>query len=417
MAKTYVNTVKYVIKASFDIKGVVEKPDIIGAIFGQSEGLLGDDLDLRELQKNGRIGRIEINPVQAMGTTKGEMFIPSSMDMVETSILAAAVETVDKVGPCEAMFKSIEIEDTRSLKRKEIIEKAKTLLRKLMTTQIPDSQELAEQVRADVRIAEVESYGADKLACGPGIENEETIIIVEGRADVINLLRHSIKNVIAMGGSKIPQTIIDLAKRKTVTLFVDGDRGGVLNVKKFEQLGEIDFVAKAPDGKEVEELTQKEIIMSLRRKIPVEQFLAAKPEEKSFHGKPFGKPAFQRQEFKREERIERFPPKKTFPERREFTERVSDEDKTQFEPFMKELKGTLQAKLLDKDMKEVETIPVRDLLVALDKTKGIESIVFDGIVTKRVVDEAKKNGIKTVVGVKKGKFPEEKDVKAIALTV
>ena len=47
-------------QANFEIEGVVEKPDVIGAVFGQTEGLFGPELELRELQKSGRIGRIEI---------------------------------------------------------------------------------------------------------------------------------------------------------------------------------------------------------------------------------------------------------------------------------------------------------------------------------------------------------------------
>ena len=46
---------KYIIHANIDIEGVVDRPDVIGAIFGQTEGLLGADLELRELQKSGRI--------------------------------------------------------------------------------------------------------------------------------------------------------------------------------------------------------------------------------------------------------------------------------------------------------------------------------------------------------------------------
>jgi len=49
-----------VIRAKIEIEGVVDKPDVVGAIFGQTEGLLGEDLDLRELQRTGRVGRIQI---------------------------------------------------------------------------------------------------------------------------------------------------------------------------------------------------------------------------------------------------------------------------------------------------------------------------------------------------------------------
>src|SRR3990167_3857986 len=118
MAKTYIDTVKYLVYANVDIVGLVEKPDVVGAIFGQTEGLLGDDMDLRDLQKNGRIGRIEVELNPRGGRSIGRIKLPSSLDMVETCILAAALETVDRVGPCEAHLSIDKVEDTRSIKRK-----------------------------------------------------------------------------------------------------------------------------------------------------------------------------------------------------------------------------------------------------------------------------------------------------------
>jgi DNA primase len=60
MGKLAQATSKYTIYARFDADGTVEKPDVIGAVFGQSEGLLGPDMELRELQKTGRVGRIDV---------------------------------------------------------------------------------------------------------------------------------------------------------------------------------------------------------------------------------------------------------------------------------------------------------------------------------------------------------------------
>ena len=91
------STTKYIIKANIVIEGIVEKPDIVGAIFGQTEGLLGDDLDLRELQKTGRIGRIQVEVNNEGGHSIGLVLIPSSLNKVETSILAAGLEAVDRV--------------------------------------------------------------------------------------------------------------------------------------------------------------------------------------------------------------------------------------------------------------------------------------------------------------------------------
>ncbi|MCK4858919.1 MAG: DNA primase, partial [candidate division Zixibacteria bacterium] len=180
MGKSYVDTVKYLVKASFEVSGIVEKPDIVGALFGQTEGLLGDDLDFRELQKNGRIGRIEVESRVDRGRTAGTITVPSSLDVVETSILAAALEIVDRVGPCDAKVRVQRIEDTRSLKRKVLVDRAKQLLTSLVHSEIPESKELSEIVRKAAKISEVVPYGADKLPAGPEIAASDEIILVEG---------------------------------------------------------------------------------------------------------------------------------------------------------------------------------------------------------------------------------------------
>src|SRR3989338_9857104 len=152
MAKTYIDTVKYIVTANFSIDGLVEKPDIIGAIFGQTEGLIGNDLELRELQKNGKIGRIEVDLEAKGGKTSGKIIIPSSLDRVETVILASAVEVVDKVGPCAATIAVEKVEDTRSAKRKQIIDRAKYLLQRMLSSDVPESQELTDARSEERRV-------------------------------------------------------------------------------------------------------------------------------------------------------------------------------------------------------------------------------------------------------------------------
>ena len=128
MAKLAQSTIKYLIEADFSANGVVEKPDVIGAIFGQTEGLLGQDLDLRELQRTGRIGRIEVNLKEDKGTTSGTIQIPSSLDASETSLIAAAVETIERIGPCESSIKLRAIKDIRMVKRDYVVDRAKEIL-------------------------------------------------------------------------------------------------------------------------------------------------------------------------------------------------------------------------------------------------------------------------------------------------
>jgi DNA primase len=275
MGKTYLDIVKYMVVAKFSIDGLVDKPDIIGAVFGQTEGLLGDQLDLRELQKSGKIGRIEIEVNQSGSKTFGRLLLPASLDRVETCILGAAVESVDRVGPFEANFAVEKVEDTRAEKRRKILDRAKALIKQLLLTEIPDSKELAEMVQSEVKSSEISTYGPEHLPAGPDVGKSNEVIIVEGRADVITLLKNDITNAIAVGGatSNIPKSIIELANEKEITVFVDGDRGGNLVVRSLLTVAEIDFVARAPDGKEVEELARKEIIKALRTRVPIDQYL------------------------------------------------------------------------------------------------------------------------------------------------
>jgi len=267
MGKTYLETIKYLIVADFEVQGLVERPDVIGAIFGQSEGLLGSQLDIKELQQNGKIGRIEITVNHSNNKTTGTLKLPCSLSMVETAIIGAAIETIDKVGPCDTFFIIKQIEDTRGLKRKQIKERAIELLGKVMQEEIPDTKELMDEIQESFKTKDIILYGPDKLPAGPTIGSSKEVIVVEGRADVINMLRYGFTNVISTGGARIPRSLSDICKGKIVTLFLDGDHGGEIQQSQLLKYMKVDFVSRAPDGKEVEELTQKEINQALRRKI------------------------------------------------------------------------------------------------------------------------------------------------------
>lgn len=267
MGKTYIETIKYMIVADFEVNGLVERPDVIGAIFGQSEGLLGSNLDIKELQQNGKIGRIEIEYNQNNNKVRGILKLPCSVSMVETAIIAASIESIEKVGPCDAVFRVKQIEDTRGVKRQQIKSRAIELLGRLMQEEIPDTRELMDEIMDTFKTKDIIQYGSEKLAAGPTIESSNEIIVVEGRADVMNLLRYGFTNVIATGGARIPRTLEEICKKKTVTIFLDGDRGAEIQQQQLLKSIKVDYIARAPDGKEVEELTQKEINQALRRKI------------------------------------------------------------------------------------------------------------------------------------------------------
>ena len=378
------DTTKYVIRAAITAEGIVERPDVVGAVFGQTEGLLGNDLDLRDLQKTGRIGRIDVNIAPKAGKSAGTITIPSSLDRIETAILAASLETIDRVGPCIAHITLEKVVDVRASKRKQIIEKAKYVLTDMFDQTVLESQEITEEVKKAVRIEEITEWGKDKLPAGPNVVNSDAIIIVEGRADVLTLLRYGIKNAIAVGGTCIPESIIPLCKEKTVTAFTDGDRGGELIIKELLQVADLDFVARAPDGKGVEDLVQKEIVTALRQKEPVEQALVSyKPS-----------PDVKRKRHGVESR------KKVLVKPRTVGKPEPD---SELQPHVTDLLHTSNARLLDSDTNIINEVAVRDLASSLKScTDSIESVVFDGMVTQRILDIAAEKNVKCLVGAELG---------------
>lgn len=421
MGKISPVSAKYIIHTSINIEGTVDRPDIIGAIFGQTEGLLGSDLELRELQKSGRIGRIEVNTDIKAGKTDGMIIIPSSLDKTETAIVAAAMETIQRIGPCNAKVKVQKLEDVRISKRNFVIQRAKELLKSFTDNVLPDSQEMAEEVAQSVRMGEVEEWGKDRLPAGPAIDESEEIILCEGRADVLSLLKSGFKNVIALNGTSVPESLIPLCAAKVVTLFVDGDRGGDLITREVMDVLEIDFVVKAPDGKELEELTKKEIHKALRGKITAEQ---AKLDLKDVVPIKNGqlKPQynrFERQDY-RQERSVRVPssngqqqvmaqqvtaPRTAAPVVQKNV--ISDEQKKKFKQMLEDLVGTRGAYVLDANMNILGKVPSTELQGTLRSLKGVQAIVFDGSITKDLILLAEKNGISSLVAMDSKVRPQE----------
>ncbi|MHA1617591.1 MAG: DNA primase DnaG [Candidatus Njordarchaeales archaeon] len=261
--------VKYIIHANMFVEGVVEKHDIIGAIFGQLDGLLPSSMDLQELQRIGKIDRINVRVSHKDGRTYAQITIPCNMTKLEVAILAAALETIDRVGPSKAETKLVKIEDVRKVKREAIVKRAAEILRIWDDLVSPSNADIAKRVEEEARKHKLIYIGPEKLPAGPAVKTSDEVIIVEGRADVINLLKHGFDNAIAVEGTKIPQTIIDLSRKKITTAFVDGDRSGLLILKELLQVADIDYIARAPKGKEVQHLSLKEIKRALSRRVPV----------------------------------------------------------------------------------------------------------------------------------------------------
>lgn len=342
------SSVKYIIEARIEVDGQVDRNDVVGAIFGQTEGLFSSELDLRELQKTGKIGRIEITTSTQGNRTVGRIIVPTSLDKFSTALVAAMVESVDRVGPYHARVTIEKIEDVRAEKKRKIVERARILLQEWEKQKVPEEDAIMKELEDAIIRSKVIEYGPERLSAGPDVEVSDELILVEGRADVINLLRHGYRNVIAVEGVKIPRTIPELTRRKRkVIAFLDGDRGGDLILRELLQTSKVDLVARAPYGKEVEELNAKEISDALQRAIPAEE-------------------AARNLKLGIQERFLQLP--------------------DEISKYVNEVSGNLMAIMLDESLQEVVRIPVSEMAQKLAEHKNVKYVVFDGVITQRLLD-------------------------------
>ena len=382
-------TTKYLIHAQITANGIVEKPDVVGAVFGQTEGLLSNDLDLRELQRTGRIGRIQVNIHSNSGRAKGEIVIPSSLDRVETAILAASLETINRVGPCEAEIQTLKVEDVRAVKREQVVNRAKEIYKNMVESVGPESMKMIEEVREAMRVHEISEYGDDRLPAGPSIHTSDAIIVVEGRSDVLNLLKYGIKNTVAVEGVSVPQSIGELSKKRTTTAFVDGDRGGELILKELLQIGDVDFITRAPKGKEVEDLEKDEALIALRNKVPTAQFLATNNLFNENNNKKDNRRSDRRN--KKQKYSQRGQPRVEEPV-------IEDDEVILMKDMLKEFEGTGCGAILDEALNMTKEVEVEDIYEEIKNIEGTaDTVIFDGVISQRLVDVASQKGIKRLV--------------------
>jgi len=376
MAKISPVSIKYMIHANFTAEGALEKPDVIGALFGQTEGLLGSDLEMRELQKEGKIGRIEVDLERDGKKTIGKIQIPTALDQSETTLIGAAIETIERIGPSEAQIEVERIEDVRGTKRDYIIERAKALMKGIEGS--TDSREISNAIKSSAKASNVTEYGNEKLPSGSDLENKE-IIVVEGRADVVNLVRNGVNNVIGMNGTKLPETIRELSREKEITLFVDGDRGGKLIIQNVTDNAKIGYIAVAPDGKEVEELTGKEILQALRKKIPVRDFF--------YRGREYDNNRNYRENRQADEKKEEKPEIKT----------NAELDKKKLKEIFDENAKSGKAILLNENLEEIKKISVKTLASSLSRlNEKPYAVVIDGTANSQIISACEDVGIQII---------------------
>ena len=402
--------VKYHVKLKFEVDGLVEKADIIGAIFGQTEGLLGPEMNLNELQKVSKVGRIEVNVDTKSNIAKGDALIPMSTDISTAALIAAAIESIDKVGPFQARFGLVGIDDIRAIKKKVIVDRAKKIVQEWATKTISEGEEMLKDVYDASKPGKLTAFGKAQLACGTGVFDSDWIILVEGRADVINLLRAGFDNAIAIEGAKIDETVTKLTEGKKVIAFLDGDRAGDLILKELQGLVKIDKILRAPPGREVEECTPMEIAEILKETMP---YVSTNGQQDS---------SLQPQQTQKRERQEQVvQQQQQQAEEQQQTQTTANSNANQqgdaanilsaIRDVYPEINETLEAVILDSSMKTLLKIPFSDVVKKLNSTEGAKMLVLDGIVTQRLVEAADKAGIEYIVGHRMSELKKSTDVR------
>lgn len=400
--------VKYNVKIRFEVDGIVERTDIIGALFGQTEGLLGPEMNLNELQRTSKVGRIEVTLDVKSNKSTGEVIIPMSADISTTALIAAAVETIDKVGPFNAKFMLEVIEDVREMKKRLIVERAKKIVQEWATKTMSESEEMLKDIYDAVKPARLTTYGKEHLACGTGIFDSNWIILVEGRADVINLLRAGYDNAIAIEGAKISDAVVKLSKEKDyVVAFLDGDRAADLILRELQNTIRIDRVVRAPQGREVEDLTPLEIQELLKDAEPPKQEVRTRVKDKDRERESVGGTARYRDRVAREDAIRR--------EVAVVEEQVTIDESLamKIKEVFSSINETLEAIALDASLQQRFRIPVSEVVQRLQEEKDIKYLVLDGIITQRLLDACSKAGVEYVIGHRTADIKNPYSIKAL----
>ena len=373
----YTGIVKYHVKLSFDVDGLVERADIIGAIFGQTEGLLGPEMNLNELQRVSKVGRIEVTTTSTENTTNGNVLLPMSTDFDTCALISAAIESIDKVGPFDCSFKLDAIDDVRASKKEDIVRRAKEIKQKWSTKSVSEGDTMLKDVHESIA-GKITTYGPNKLPCSTGVFDSPWIILVEGRADILNLLRAGFDNALAINGATIDESIKELCKsKKKIVAFLDGDRAGGMILQELKSVVNVDIELRADSGVEVEELTPQRVADILN--------------DTNIEMKKLG----------------------TSPST------MSEDDKslaTVISKIYPDLNETLESVALDDKDNQLFKIPISELVNKLSTQTGVKCLILDGIITQRLLDNAKTSGIGCIVGHRAAKLSNLGDVKIKTFT-
>lgn len=416
------DTAKYLIHADLVADSVVDRSDVVGAVYGQTEGLLGDELEIRDLQESSKLGRIDVSVESESGQSFGHITVASNLDKVETAILAAALEAIERVGPCRATVDVARIEDVRAAKRREVVDRAKELLATAFDDGAFDSDELVDEVRESVRVDDITEY--EGLPAGPHVADSDAVVVVEGRADVQRLLRYGIKNGIAVEGTDVPDAVAALTEERNTTAFFDGDRGGDIILRELAQVGDVDYVARAPEDKSVEDLDRAEVDAALRQKVPFdpaalgETEAEGEPESDADTGATAGAetasdPVTAASELAPDAANAATDGSTQPAPAPEPTETAPAPEPAEPTPktvadHVDAVEGTGHARLLDASLDVLVEVDADDAFDALaDADETPTALVLDGTVTQRLLDLAAQRGVAKLVGTDEGQFVKQ----------
>ena len=88
-------------------------------------------------------------------------------------------------------------------------------------------------------------------------------------------------------------------------------------------------------------------------------------------------------------------------EKRELESMKKKKMPSNIESILSELGGTLKARIYDEKMDILKEVPVSDITKELD-AENMHTVIFDGIITQRLIDMVEAKDIKIIAGVKIG---------------
>ena len=67
---------------------------------------------------------------------------------------------------------------------------------------------------------------------------------------------------------------------------------------------------------------------------------------------------------------------------------------------LEQIEGSFKAIFYNNKGEEIANLPLKEVVQKIPEIKNAETLVMDGIITARIVQEAEKAGIKTIIGIK-----------------